>query len=1258
MAFNDKITCLQVVCFEGGWFVIFLNTGGGSKHMINSIQSVLEQFFIFGELPNTIESGAYIVPLVILSYAIASLGSFTGLRLATDIQRAPKKNTKQLLHLGGAFAFGTGIWAMHFIGMLAYDLKMIHTYDFLLTLLSMIIAVGIAYGVLKIIRTGDLTVPKLTSGALLLGAAISAMHYVGMAAMQMDADLRYVPSLFILSVIIAITASAAALWIVFTLGQHDGQRKMLWQVLAAMVMGAAICGMHYVGMAAAVFIPFADCQYDPDQEFKTLVLTVSVISSAIFAVAIILSLLRDSKLLPKEFGNTYSGDKVFLQLSVLLSAFLVLLVGSYTFLIFDGEKQERNGLALNAAGLQRTFILRYLQSAAVNLHQKAKIDEVFIETNFGSLLEGGDLILSVDGSKIQRVSAFDEAQIRTNLLAAQAAWAGLKNVVAQFPSGNSDIESLDKQGTETLRAQDILVSSIQDYLHRQTLSIATKQEIIIGLGFLVFILAILYSRFFIANPIEKTSADLKASRRNLAQRVQEQTKGMRTAKEEAERLNAQMQVYTDKLEEGRLEQMETTHKLELEAKTIKLFERVSTEINLADTIEDAMRVSLNEICIYTGWSVGHAFAFDEAEGCLVSKKIWYLQDVDRLLSFKEIMEKTTFMPGVGLVGQVYESCEPIWIPDVTQDSNFPIFSALEENVVRAAIGVPVLVKKEAVAVLEFYSEKVRELDDDLLRVLSNIATQVGRIVERDQMQLARRAAEAANQAKGEFLANMSHELRTPLNSIIGLSRMLADDAEEKSDERDMNRTVHKSASNLLEIVNDILDLSKIDAGETVLESIGFDLKDIVAGVIETLAPISSAKGLSLNYSYKEKTVPYLKGDPVRVGRILTNIIGNAIKYTEKGSVDVAIDFSPAGLGKVEIECVVVDTGVGIPEDKLPIIFQKFSQADETTTRKFGGTGLGLSITNDLVELMGGTIGVKSTFGKGSTFWFKIPFDTTDEVHDELRSKQTIVASSKRDGERIAVAAAKILIAEDHELNQMFIKKLLGKLGFQHYALVENGLLALKAFQEDAYDLILMDCHMPEMNGYQATGEIRQLEAGTGNHIPIFALTADAMAGAREKCLEAGMDDFVTKPINPDEFKALLEGWFIFSDEGPKFQSDKVNDETKIDPSALREYADTLEEMQSFCATFFTKTEEAIEALNEQCLDGQNTTWVEIAHQIKGSSGMIGALELQDLCNEAQLMETSTKTEREHKLKKIAKSYFSARKFFENHLSEEESDRRG
>lgn len=298
--------------------------------MLHEPQSFLEHFFLFGDIPPNAYYGTYAIPLVILSYVIASLGSFTGLRLATDIHKAKTEKQKSYLHIGGAFAFGAGIWSMHFIGMLAYNMDMVHTYDPFLTFVSMIIAVAIAYGVLQIIRTGKIEILQLVISALLLGTAICGMHYTGMAAMEMDADLRYTPGLFSLSALIAVTASGAALFIVFMLGQHEGRGKTFWQAAAALIMGAAICGMHYTGMAASVFIPYADCRYDSVQSYNALAMIVAITSSTIFAITIILSLYKPTEGKASEVeDNQYSGNAVFLQLSSLLSLFLVLLVGSY-----------------------------------------------------------------------------------------------------------------------------------------------------------------------------------------------------------------------------------------------------------------------------------------------------------------------------------------------------------------------------------------------------------------------------------------------------------------------------------------------------------------------------------------------------------------------------------------------------------------------------------------------------------------------------------------------------------------------------------------------------------------------------------------------------------------------------------------------------------------------------------------------------------------------------------------------------------------
>ncbi len=1216
--------------------------------MLGFIQIALDNFFIFGELPDTVETGTYILSLVLLSYVIASLGSYMGLRLASDMYKATSEKHKVYLHIGGAIAFGTGIWSMHFIGMLAYDMDMVHTYDPFLTFLSALIAVVIAYGVLQIIRAGELTTLKLSLGAVLLGTAICSMHYIGMAAMNMDADLYYKPFMFVASVLIAVAASGAALWIVFTLTKHTGKEKSMRQIIAALIMGAAVSGMHYVGMEAAVFIPHANCRYDPDQSFGALALIVTVVSSVIFVVAIIMSLYKNTDVKFTEEKSAYSGNKIFIQLSVLLSAFIVLFIGSYVFLVNDIEEQEQNTIILNAVGLQRTIIARQIEKIEFPDNRQQLDSSVrLVDANYKSLLNGGILTYSSDGSNIKNISSFEDDQIKAVLLSALTEWTKLQQLAPKH-------SNFSAQYFATLQAQDIAVNELQSYIQRKSSAIAFKQQAIIGIGVVIFLFTVLYVRFAIANPIEQVGLDLKKSRKNLEQRVEDQTKILRESKEEAERLNGHMQVYTDKLEEARLEQMEMNDKLEHEAETVKLFEKVSAAINLSETIDGAIQTCINMVCEYADWSVGHAYTFDDEQAVLVPKKIWYLSDEVKFQDFKEVTENTTFLPGIGLPGRVYESGHSAWISDLSKDKNFPRLAMLKDTTVKAGVAFPVLVKKECVAVLEFFFEDVKAMDEDLLRVMGNIGMQVGRIVEREEMQEARYAAERANKAKGDFLANMSHELRTPLNSIIGLSRMLVDDAEEKSEEEDMNRVVYKSASNLLEIVNDILDLSKIDAGEIILEKIGFDFKDVLSGIIESLSPIASTKGISLNYSYNNQSIPFLEGDPVRLGRILTNLIGNAIKYTEVGTVDVNIECSTDSKNQAEIVCSVIDTGIGIPQEKFPVIFQKFSQADETTTRKFGGTGLGLSITKELVEMMGGSIEVDSTLGVGSTFMFWVKFDIVDEVHNELKSNTILNVEHEYRADRIDINDAKVLVAEDHELNQAFIKKLLRKLGFADFDLVDNGLLAVEAFKSGKYDFVLMDCHMPEMNGYQATGEIRKLENPEDSRIPIFALTADAMAGAKEKCLLAGMDDYLTKPIDIDKFRLKLSNWFNFSSE-PVVENDTsetIDNNGRFDLSSLKDYTDSYEEMQDFCNTFFAKTEEAIQGLRKECSDGVNQAWVEITHQIKGSSGMIGVLDLQDICADAQLMEDSTKLKRENQLGKIEKSYEISRKFLEQFLKEE------
>jgi len=293
---------------------------------------VLENFFLYGDIPLNAESGTYTSFLVFISYIVATFGSYTGLTLATYMFSAKNRRSKNLMHISGAFALGSGIWSMHFIGMLAYKMNMAVFYDPLLTLLSMFIAIAIAYGVLQVTHSSRLTKTKLGAGAVLLGLSICAMHYTGMAAMIMDAYLRYTPGLFFLSVVIAITASGAALWMVFSLERHKSKFSCIWRMCAALVMGAAICGMHYTGMAASVFTPFPICHHDPNQSFDMLALAIAVITSIIFGIALAFAIYHKEQSAYAE-GAGYAFPKKLLALAVSLTIVTVTWAGGNSLYI-------------------------------------------------------------------------------------------------------------------------------------------------------------------------------------------------------------------------------------------------------------------------------------------------------------------------------------------------------------------------------------------------------------------------------------------------------------------------------------------------------------------------------------------------------------------------------------------------------------------------------------------------------------------------------------------------------------------------------------------------------------------------------------------------------------------------------------------------------------------------------------------------------------------------------------------------------------
>jgi signal transduction histidine kinase/CheY-like chemotaxis protein len=379
---------------------------------------------------------------------------------------------------------------------------------------------------------------------------------------------------------------------------------------------------------------------------------------------------------------------------------------------------------------------------------------------------------------------------------------------------------------------------------------------------------------------------------------------------------------------------------------------------------------------------------------------------------------------------------------------------------------------------------------------------------------AKEAAEEASHLKSQFLANMSHDLRTPMNGVIGMTS-LALRTSLTEEQRDYLATVQSSAESLLCLLNDILDFSKIEAGKLTLESIPFHVRETVEDTVNSLRVCADSKGLTLGCSVAPGVPVRVVGDPTRFRQILTNLVGNAIKFTERGGVEVEVevDLESSSGNEAALLLAVRDTGIGIPPDRLETIFEAFNQGDGTTTRRFGGTGLGLSISTRLAQMMGGRVWAESEPGKGSVFYVTVRFGAN-------ASTAETPTESQPGGEGREVPPLRILLAEDNPVNQKVAARTLEKQG-HHVVVVGDGEEALAMLARQPFDLVLMDVHMPGLNGLEAARVIRERERPAGGHIPIVALTASAMKGDRERCLEAGMDDYLSKPIRPDALYEMV-----------------------------------------------------------------------------------------------------------------------------------------
>jgi two-component system sensor histidine kinase/response regulator len=1208
-----------------------------------------EYLSFIGEIPDrsVLYLGEYNPSLVGLSVAIAVFASYTALLVAQLAERT-RDHTKRLtlLTLGG-ITLGIGVWSMHFIGMLGFSIPCGITYDPWITSLSML--PGILAGIfsLHLIAYRSKNIRTLLIGGVVFGSGIGVMHYSGMAAMRMDAWLRYDLKLFLLSIAVAVVLAVLALWVRYGIAHIFPSLKKHAMSIASVVMGSAVSGMHYTAMTAAYFL-VGDVAKATSEGFDPLMLAIVISGVTAFLIGTVLLYgfsqfsrqIESVNVQLREANNQLKYQKIALDQHAIVSTTDV--KGNITyvndkFIEFSGYTEEE------LIGQNHRIIKS-------DLHDKSFFADMYRTITKGELWHGVVCSQAKDG---------------------HLCW--MDTTITPFMGEDGKIESYVAVRTDITRNKNMEIALRK---HGEALS----------------------AKYAVAEALSR-SGPLQ------------------------ERLDHAVEAI-----------LEIPDLVDQNKGGIFLLEEGSSELRM--------------FC--------HQGEFSEQ----------FLRD-------EEIVPLGNCLCGRCAVSQeilISDNC----FSDHRHENRWDDMKPHGHYI------VPIIARQDGrqvtLGVLFLYTNVNPDASEErqiLLRELGEmLAASIAQYQAHQAAHDAKQVAEAASLAKSEFLANMSHEIRTPMNGVIGMTNLLLDSGLNQ-EQHNYARIVKNSADSLLGLINDILDFSKVEAGKLELEPIDFEIGSLMDEFATSIAYRAHEKGLEIICPANPVQNQWFNADPGRIRQILINLVNNAIKFTEQGEVAIHYQILDKSDDRTRLKITVVDSGIGLTREQQSRLFERFSQADASTTRKYGGTGLGLAICKQLVHLMGGEIGVESEYGKGASFWFTLDLKNATEPHpvhtpEDLSGQKVLVVDDnatnrylidqlltnwktdhgeaeggstalemmrravdsgspydiaildmqmpgmnglelgtaikgdprisstrllmlssqgqrgdakkfkdagfsgylskpieqsllystlseiaeikeKPEGSDWPVADpsarehqqfnARVLVVEDIITNQLVARGMLKKLGV-HIELAANGKEAIELLRQVPIDLVFMDCMMPVMDGYEASRAIRSSGSQVLDHqVPIVAMTANAMRGDREKCLESGMDDHIAKPVDPTKLEQVLGRWLpesckqapgnapagdaatVFEREQPVVSHTpdrRSGQEPVFDYDTLNQrMMNDLELMRSVGEIFISDMTSQIDQIKEWIKQADTEQIRATAHKIKGASANICGMALSAQARRAE-----------------------------------------